>query len=107
MYKLRSGQSQGLFDMISDEDSEALWKEIVETNIFAICRTSIAERITRRTLLGYRQDIKANIKILEDQTSLVMVYKRKLMRTLADGENFWNMNKQKDMKFDAIIGNPP
>lgn len=107
MYKLRSGQSQGLFDMISDEDSEALWKEIVENNIFAICRTRIAERITRRTLLGYRQDIKANIKILEDQTSLVMVYKRKLMRTLADGENFWNINKQKDMKFDAIIGNPP
>ena len=107
MYKLRSGQSQGLFDMISDEDAEALWKEIIETNIFAVCRTRIAERITKRTLLGYRQDIKANVKILEDQTSLVMVYKRKLMRTLADGENFWNINKQKEMKFDAIIGNPP
>ena len=52
MYKLRSGQSQGLFDMISDEDAEALWKEIIETNIFAVCRTRIAERITKRTLLG-------------------------------------------------------
>lgn len=81
--------------MISDEDSEALWKEIVENNIFAICRTRIAERITRRTLLGYRQDIKANIKILEDQTSLVMVYKRKLMRTLADGENFGTLTSRR------------
>ena len=107
MYKLRSGQSQGLFDMISDEESEALWKEVIENNIFAVCRTHLAECITRRTLLGYRSDIKANVKRLENQTSLVMVYKRKYIHTLSDGHNFWNVNNQKEMKFDAIIGNPP
>lgn len=107
MYKLRSGQSQGLFDVMSDDEQESLWKDIIEKNIFAVCRTHIAEKITRRTLLGYRNDMKLNVKRIDDLTSLVMVYKRKLIRMLSDGKNFWNVNNNEQMKFDAIIGNPP
>ena len=107
IYKLRSGQSQGLFDTLSDAEAEALWKDIIENNIFAVCRTHIAESITRRTLLGYRTGIRANVKRIDDLNSLVMVYKRKFIRTVTNGKDFWNVNNNEQMKFDAIIGNPP
>ena len=107
IYKLRSGQSQGLFDTLSDADAEALWKDIIENNIFAVCRTHIAENITRRTLLGYRTGIRANVKRVDDLTSQVMVYKRKFIRTVSNGKDFWKVNNNEQMKFDAIIGNPP
>ena len=107
IYKLRSGQSQGLFDMLSDAEAEALWKEIIENNIFAVCRTHIAESITRRTLFGYRGGIRVNVQRVDDLTSLVMVYKRKFIRTVSNGKDFWKVNNNEQMKFDAIIGNPP
>lgn len=107
IYKLRSGQSQGLFDTLSDAEAEALWKDIIENNIFAVCRTHIAENITRRTLLGYRKGIRANVKRVDDLTSQVMVYKRKFIRTVSNGKDFWKVNNNEQMKFDAIIGNPP
>ena len=107
IYKLRSGQSQGLFDTLSDAEAEALWKEIVENNIFALCRTHIAESITRRTLLGYRTGIRVNVKRIDELNSLVMVYKRKFIRTVTNGKDFWKVNNNEQMKFDAIIGNPP
>ncbi len=107
IYKLRSKQSQGLFDLLSDAEAEALWKDIIENNVFAVCRTHIAESITRRTLLGYRTGIRVNVKRVDDLTSLVMVYKRKFIRTVSNGKDFWKVNNNEQMKFDAIIGNPP
>ena len=107
MYMLRSRQSQGLFDTMTDKESSDLWKDIIEKNVFAVCRTHIAECIIRRSLTGYRTDIKANIKRIDDITSLVMVYKNKFIRTISNGKDFWNANKKEQMKFDAIIGNPP
>lgn len=107
MYKLRSGQSQGLFDTLSEAEAENLWKDIIENNIFSVCRTHIAESITRRTLLGYRKGINVNVKRIDDLTSLVIVYKRKFIRMVSDGKNFWKVNNNEQMKFDAIIGNPP
>ena len=92
--------------MLTDEESLKLWKDILENNIFVVCRTHIAEKITRRTLLGYRKDICVNVRRVDNLVPLVMVYKNRLARMLSDGPAFWNKN-DKEMKFDAIIGNPP
>ncbi len=106
IYKIRSSQSQGLFDTLSDDESEQLWAEVIEKNIFVLCKTKMAERITRRTLTGFR-DTKANVKCLENLTGQIMVYKKKFVRTVANGKTFWNANNIENMKFDAIISNPP
>ncbi len=106
IYKIRSSQSQGLFDTLSDEEAEQLWTEVIEKNIFVLCKTKMAERITRRTLTGFR-DTKANVKCLENLTGQIMVYKKKFARTVANGKTFWNANDIENMKFDAIISNPP
>lgn len=106
IFKIKSSQSQGLFDMLSDEESEQMWADVVEKNIFVVCRTRMAELIARRTLVGFH-DIKANVKHLESLTSMVMVYKKKFIRTVCNGKTFWNANNNENMKFDAIVGNPP
>lgn len=107
MYKLRSSESQGLFDMLSDEESGSMWQEIVENNIFAVCKTRMAECITRRTLVGFRKDVRVNVQHIDGMISQVIVYKRKFIKTITDSVSFWKLNKKQQMKFDAIIGNPP
>ena len=107
LYKVRSSQSQGLFDMLSDEESCSMWKEIVEHNIFAVCKTAMAARITRRTLVGFDSDVQPNILTIPDLNSQVIVYKSKLANTISDPQNYPNISTNKQMKFDAIIGNPP
>ncbi len=106
IFKIRSSQSQGLFDTLSDDEAEQLWAEVIEKNIFVLCKTKMAERITRRTLTGFR-DTKANVKCLENLTGQIMAYKKKFVRTVANGKTFWNANNIENMKFDAIISNPP
>lgn len=106
IYKLQSSQSQGLFDMLSDDESESLWKNIIVNNIFAICKTRMSQLITLRTLVGFR-DIKANIKAMPNMTSQVIVYKNLFIKTISDGKEYWNINNNENMKFDAIICNPP
>lgn len=106
MYVVRSNQSQGLFDTLSDEESLALWEDIVKNNIFAVCRTKMAELITRRTLMGYHDTKKVNVYRLEDLIPQVIVYKHKFIGNIKKGKNFANPLKT-NMEFDAIIGNPP
>ena len=39
-----------------------IWKDVLQDNIFVICRTTMAVSITKRTLAGFRDDIRMNIK---------------------------------------------
>ena len=94
-------------DSVSVEDEQTVWDDIIKDNIYVICNTPMAVGITRRTLFGFRDvERKANIKDVQlikrasnDQEGLV-----KELKTVG----FWkgNSNKQ-EMKFNAVVGNPP
>lgn len=86
------------------EKQYELWQKTVEDNIFVICKTPMAKAITRRTLLGYRKG-KINAHAFDD---LIMQLKEKpeQFREKILRGNFWN-KESKEMKFDAIVGNPP
>ena len=86
------------------EKQYELWQKTVEDNIFVICKTPMAKAITRRTLLGYRKG-KINAHYFDD---LIMQLKDKpeQFREKILRGNFWN-KESKEMKFDAIVGNPP
>lgn len=94
-------------ETISIQEEQVVWDDIVTDNIFVICNTPMAVGITRRTLFGFRQvEKKANIKaekLIERATSD--------QETLIDdikSLGFWKGNSsKKNMKFNAIIGNPP
>lgn len=94
-------------DNLSIEEEQVIWDDVVSDNIYVICNTPMAVQITRRTLLGFRTVFsKVNIKYdrivekaIEDQESLVASLKNK---------GYWNGTRSKeDMRFDAIVGNPP
>lgn len=42
-------------DEMSLEEEQRIWDEVLRENIFAVCRTPMAESITRRTLAGFRK----------------------------------------------------
>lgn len=86
------------------EKQYELWQKTVEDNIFVICKTPMAKAITRRTLLGYRKG-KINAHAFDD---LIMQLKEKpeQFREKILRGSFWN-KENKEMKFDAVVGNPP
>lgn len=94
-------------ESVSVQEEQVVWDDIVKDNIYVICNTPMAVGITRRTLFGFRDvERKANIKDVQlierasnDQEGLV-----KELRTVG----FWKGNTSKqEMKFNAVVGNPP
>lgn len=53
-YSLYAMKLPGPEDKLPLEQTQALWQETVEQQIFVLCKTRMAESITRRTLVGYQ-----------------------------------------------------
>lgn len=100
-------------DNYSVEEEQVIWDDILANNVYVICNTPMARRITERTLLGFRKlnmpngNERLNIKSVqlirratEDREALIS-------DLLAEG--FWRGDKRnkKIMKFGAVVGNPP
>lgn len=84
------------------------WRETVEKNIFVLCKTKMAKKITQRTLVGFK-DYKANIHVEEDIINKLKNKNDQLVSELSNAIT-WNMNDKTmegKMNFDAIVGNPP
>ena len=86
------------------EKQYALWIETVEKNLFVICKTPMAKAITKRTLLGYRNG-KINAHAFDDLINQLKEKPEQFRDKITRG-SFWN-REEKEMKFDAIVGNPP
>lgn len=86
---------------------QKLWDETVRENIFVICKTPMAKSITRRTLVGFRE-AAANLyspeKLIDKlkNKSEAEKFTRKVLK-----KSFWNQNGGGNMKFNAVVGNPP
>ena len=82
-----------------------LWKKVLAENIFLICKTPMAKRIAHRTLAGFT-GTKVNAHYFED---LVNQLKNKPENFISkvSKTNYWKKDGNEDMKFDAIVGNPP
>jgi hypothetical protein len=93
---------------ISIEEEQCTWDDVIKKNIFVICNTKMAAQITYRTLMGFRREneIEHHIKT----TKLVQrasndSERADLIKELKSGA-FWGVT-DKQMKFNAIVGNPP
>ncbi len=82
-----------------------LWKKVLAENIFLICKTPMAKKIVQRTLAGFT-GTKVNAHYFED---LVNQLKNKPENFISkvSKTNYWKKDGNEDMKFDAIVGNPP
>jgi len=92
--------------MRSVEDQIKIWDKVVADNIFVICKTPMAESITKRTLTGFR-DANVNTKYFEDLVNQITHKQQNFIKKVKQGKTFWKSNKNDNMNFNAIIGNPP
>lgn len=97
LYRARMGQE--LFGPTTVEQHQQLWDKVVAENIFVVCKTPMAQSITRRTLLGFRQGV-VNTWAPDD---LIDKIKNKPELFIRGVRRFVG----KDMKISAVVGNPP
>lgn len=88
------------------EEHQAIWDKVIAENIFVICMTPMAKSITRRTLLGFRPG-KVNTRYFEDLINQLKNKSDNIIAKIAKGQSFWKANSNDNMKFKAIVGNPP
>ena len=88
------------------EEQQAVWDKVVAENIFVVCKTPMAKSITKRTLVGFRK-AKVNTRYFEDLINQIKNKPQNFIEKMAKGRSFWKANDDDNMKFNAIVGNPP
>lgn len=83
-----------------------IWDTTIEENIFVVCKTPMARSITRRTLRGFR-NTNVNAQYYKNLVETISENQTVVVNTLRDGKRFWKINDNRNMKFNAIVGNPP
>lgn len=89
---------------LSFEEKQKIWDEVVNDNVYVICKTPMAKAITQRTLLGYRNG-KINAHAFDDLVNQMKEKQAQLVQKIKS-PSFWNKGGV-EMKFNAIVGNPP
>ena len=89
------------------EKQNEIWDEVLRNNIFVICKTEMAKSITRRTLRGFR-NAKVNARYFEDLINKITNQPELFLMKVNNSNNYWKNSVLGDnMKFNAIVGNPP
>lgn len=135
-------------------DDLEIWKDVLQDNIFVVCRTKMAVSITKRTLAGFRTDVRMNIRCYEhdvpvtdlvsagvlkaadehvtkegktyffngheslncDMINVLRAKPELFQNDIVRGNDFWHVYNSipksenediNNMKFKAIVGNPP
>jgi hypothetical protein len=89
-----------------DQVAARLWSEVLENNVYVLCKSPMAKSITERTLAGYNKGIKTNIVYIEHLVEKLQQKKGFEKYELKD-ELLAKFNLESSMKFKAVVGNPP
>ncbi|OIP83305.1 MAG: DEAD/DEAH box helicase [Porphyromonadaceae bacterium CG2_30_38_12] len=105
--RLAADDPMGLNPTPTLEQQLALWDKTLSENIFVICKTKMAKYITRRTLVGFRNEAKVNTRYFEDLINQIINKPTNFIEKVKLGKTYWKANNNDNMKFNAIVGNPP
>jgi superfamily II DNA or RNA helicase len=105
-YNVYSRKLKKMHKKSEDEVCPKLWNEVLKNNIYVLCKSPMAKSITQRTLAGYNKGVGSNIVYIED------LVKKLQQKEEHEGYELKNellkkFNFDKDMKFTAVVGNPP
>ena len=95
-----------LFAVETVEEQQAVWDKVIAENIFVICKTPMAKSITKRTLAGFRK-ARVNTRYFEDLINQIKNKPENFIAKVAKGHSYWKAIDNNNMKFNAIVGNPP
>jgi len=82
-----------------------VWNKVLAENIYVLCKSPMAKSITIRTLAGY-SGAKTNIVYIKDLVKKLQ-QKDSFKDYLLRNELFKKFNLRNNMKFTAVVGNPP
>ena len=85
----------------SAEDELMIWQRVLRENIFVVAKTPMSAQITKRTLIGYRQEMAEDLNI-QFVDNIVPDTKKSVKDEAEKIKGLFNL-----MKFDVVIGNPP
>ena len=98
------------------EDAKlALWDEVLANHVFVLCQTLMAQKITERVLRGYREYAVTHcmvypklVEVLRAPDNAKNRKKKESLNKDLRKTSYWNINNsQKQMKFSAVVSNPP
>ena len=100
----KSTDSEGYYRQAGN-DLE-IWKDVLQDNIFVVCRTKMAVSITKRTLAGFRKDIRMNVKCYEKNISVNDLVSAGVVKKDAEGitkvDNTYYANGARSIDCDMI-----
>lgn len=102
----RARVKASLFAVETVEEQQTVWDKVIAENIFVICKTPMAKSITKRTLAGFRK-AKVNTRYFEDLINQIKNKPENFIAKVAKGRSYWKAIDNDNMKFNAIVGNPP
>lgn len=90
------------------EEDWILWKKVVENNVYVVCKTRMAEKITKRVLCGYNNDIHANTVSFDNLTGILKdgTKRSSIVKKIRKQSTYGKSSKDM-IKFEAVVGNPP
>ena len=87
------------------EECQQFWNESLRDNVYVVCKTPMAKSITQRTLCGYNKAFSINAHAFDDLVNMLKHKPEQFKKKVMQG-SFWKKDV-KEMKFDAVVGNPP
>lgn len=94
-------------------DDLEIWKDVLQDNIFVVCRTKMAVSITKRTLAGFRTDIRMNIRCYEHEVPVTDLVSAGVLKTVdehvtKDGKTyFYNGHKSLECNMINVLRAKP
>lgn len=103
-YSLFRQRCGGDLDNVPLDEQRYTWNRVVANNVFVICKTPMAEAITRRTLLGYT-DSDANTHYRDHLEGVLETETIRFVNAISK-PSYWKKTG-KNMKWTTCVGNPP
>lgn len=103
----RSRLEQLSSSLRTSEKEESLWKEVLKDNLYVVCMSPMAVHITNRVLRGNHSEWHTNVCYIKNLTDRIKKDIDSVVTTISNAHTFNNQNKTRNMKFTAIVGNPP
>lgn len=94
------------YNELTVTEQHKIWDKVVANNIYVLCKTPMAKSITKRTLVGFR-DVSVNTRYFENLLHQITDRPEKFIDKIIKGQSYWKANNNNNMKFNAIVGNPP
>lgn len=87
-------------------DDLEIWKDVLQDNIFVVCRTKMAVSITKRTLAGFRKDVRLNVRCYEHEVSVNDLISAGVIKKTDEGvekvDNTYFFNDHESLPCDMI-----